>query len=90
MNYTRGKMDAVLAKIADSGLQIATHAHGDVAIDTVLDAYAATLDRHGLMGTDHRWRIEHWSAGSGPIPSRCRSWNLNPTRRLSVHAARRP
>lgn len=63
MNYTRGEMDAVLAKIADSGLQIATHAHGDVAIDTVLDAYAATLDRHGLMGTDHRWRIEHWSAG---------------------------
>ncbi|MDQ1304391.1 MAG: hypothetical protein QG671_218 [Actinomycetota bacterium] len=63
MNYTRAQLDALLDELADSGLQIATHAHGDVAIDTALDAYAEALAHHGLLGTDHRWRIEHWSAG---------------------------
>ena len=27
------------------------------------DGYAAALARHGLLGTDHRWRLEHWTAG---------------------------
>lgn len=63
MNYTRGELDQAIEQVAGAGLQVATHAHGDVAIDTVLDAYAAALHRHGLLGTDHRWRIEHWSAG---------------------------
>ena len=63
MNYTRAQFDEILAKYADSGLQIATHAHGDVAIDVALDAYADALAHHGLLSTDHRWRIEHWSAG---------------------------
>lgn len=63
MNYTRAQFDELLAKYADTGLQIATHAHGDVAIDVALDAYADALAHHGLLGTDHRWRIEHWSAG---------------------------
>jgi predicted amidohydrolase YtcJ len=63
MNYTRAELDAALESVAASGLQAAVHAHGDVAIDIVLDAYAAVLSRHGLLGTDHRWRIEHWSAG---------------------------
>lgn len=62
-NYTRSQYDALLDQFADGGWQIATHAHGDVAIDLVLDAYAAVLTRHGLLGTDHRWRVEHWSAG---------------------------
>lgn len=63
MNYTRKQLDDLLEAHASSGLQIATHAHGDVAIDVVLDAYAEALAHHGLLGTDHRWRIEHWSAG---------------------------
>lgn len=63
MNYTRAQFDALLSKYAGTGLQIATHAHGDVAIDVALDAYADALAHHGLLGTDHRWRIEHWSAG---------------------------
>jgi predicted amidohydrolase YtcJ len=63
MNYTRAQLDAALEPIAASGLQAAVHAHGDVAIDIVLDAYASVLSRHGLLSTDHRWRIEHWSAG---------------------------
>lgn len=63
MNYTRAQFDELLAKYADAGLQIATHAHGDVAIDVALDAYADALAHHRLLDTDHRWRIEHWSAG---------------------------
>jgi predicted amidohydrolase YtcJ len=63
LNYTRAALDALLDPIAGTGLQVAIHAHGDVAIDTVLDAYASVLSRHNMLGTDHRWRIEHWSAG---------------------------
>ncbi len=62
MNYTREQFDAILDQHAASGLQMATHAHGDVAVDMVLDAYAEALARHNLLGTDHRWRVEHWSA----------------------------
>lgn len=61
MNYTRTQLDEILDRIADS--EIGIHAHGDVAIDIVLDAYAEVLARHHLLGTDHRWRVEHWSAG---------------------------
>jgi predicted amidohydrolase YtcJ len=63
MNYTRAQFDAALEPIAVTDLQMSVHAHGDVAIDMVLDAYASVLSRHGRLGTDHRWRIEHWSAG---------------------------
>lgn len=40
-----------------SGWQVATHAIGDRAVSSVLDAYAAALARHPR--TDHRHRIEH-------------------------------
>ena len=91
MNYTRGEMDTVLAKIVDPTADCGPTHYGDVAIDTVLDAYAATLDRHGLMGTGSSVADRTLERRTGrPIPSGCRSWNLNPTRRLSVHAARRP
>ena len=63
MNYTRVEFDAILDQAAATGMQLAVHAHGDVAIDFVLDGYAAALSRHGLLGTDHRWRVEHWTTG---------------------------
>jgi len=63
MNYTRVQFDAALDTFATTGMQLAVHAHGDVAIDFVLDGYAAALARHGLLGTDHRWRLEHWTTG---------------------------
>jgi predicted amidohydrolase YtcJ len=63
MNYTRAQLDAALDPIAATDLQMSMHAHGDVAIDMALDAYASVLSRHGKLDTDHRWRIEHWSAG---------------------------
>ena len=64
MNYTRAQIDAILAKAAPAGWQMALHANGDLAIDLALDAYEAALKRHDLYGTDHRWRIEHLGAGT--------------------------
>ncbi|HAM23495.1 MAG TPA: amidohydrolase [Actinobacteria bacterium] len=63
LNYSRVQFDAILDQAAEAGMQVAVHAHGDVAIDFVLDGYASALARHGLLGTDHRWRIEHWTTG---------------------------
>ena len=63
MNYTRAELDAILDKAAPAGWQMALHANGDLAIDLALDAYEAALKRHNLLGTDHRWRIEHLGAG---------------------------
>lgn len=64
MNYTRAQLDAVLDKAAPAGWQMAFHSNGDLAIDLALDAYEGALHRHNLLGTDHRWRIEHLGAGT--------------------------
>lgn len=63
MNYTRVQLDAILAQHAKEGWQYAFHVNGDVGIDIVLDAYERALAFNGLLGTDHRWRIEHCGAG---------------------------
>lgn len=62
MNYTRAQLDAVLDALVPSGYQMAFHCNGDVGFDVVLDAYAAALSRFGLLGSDHRWRVEHLGA----------------------------
>lgn len=64
MNYTRDQLDAILDRAAPLGWQMAFHANGDLAIDMALDAYEAALERHKLIGTDHRWRLEHVGAGT--------------------------
>ncbi|MDH6181412.1 putative amidohydrolase YtcJ [Microbacteriaceae bacterium SG_E_30_P1] len=63
MNYGRPEVDAVLDACASRGWQMAFHANGDDAIDFALDAYERALAEHGLLGTDHRWRLEHVGAG---------------------------
>ena len=59
MNYTRVELDALLAKFAPLGWQMSFHVNGDVGLDIVLDAYEEALTNNNLMGTDHRWRVEH-------------------------------
>ena len=59
MNWTREQIDPLLDSFAGTGLQVAAHINGDVALDLILDAYDHALAVHGLLGTDHRWRIEH-------------------------------
>lgn len=63
MNYSRLELDTILDKFAPQGWQMSFHVNGDVGIDVVLDAYQRALHKHGLIGTDHRWRIEHCGAG---------------------------
>lgn len=65
MNYTRAELDETLDSYTAAGWQFAFHVNGDIGLDIVLDAYERALDTHGLMGTDHRWRIEHCGAGRG-------------------------
>ncbi|BBZ67790.1 amidohydrolase [Mycolicibacterium insubricum] len=64
MNYTREQLDAIIDRAVPAGWPLAFHANGDLAIDLALDAYADALARHGLLGTDHRWRLEHCGAGT--------------------------
>ena len=64
MNYSREQLDAILDRAAPAGWQMAFHANGDLALDLALDAYEDALHRHGLTGSDHRWRLEHCGAGT--------------------------
>lgn len=65
LNYTPAAYAQALDQFATDGVQVATHINGDVGIGVVLDAYEAALTGLGLLGADHRWRLEHFS-----IPSR--------------------
>lgn len=62
MNYTRSQLDQALDKYAPLGYQMAFHCNGDVGFDVVLDAYERALVQYKLLGTDHRWRVEHLGA----------------------------
>ena len=57
MNWTRQHLDPILDSFAGSGVQLACHINGDVALDIILDAYERALATQGLLGTDHRWRM---------------------------------
>jgi predicted amidohydrolase YtcJ len=82
MNYTREQLDAILDIAAPTGWQMAFHANGDLAITLALDAYEAALHRHNLIGTDHRWRLEHLGAGTRALFDRAAS--------LGVHISMAP
>ncbi|WP_219819685.1 amidohydrolase [Pseudoclavibacter sp. Z016] len=82
MNYSRAQVDAILDRCAPLGWQMSFHANGDLAIDFALDAYERALAEHGLLGTDHRWRIEHAGAG--------RREQFERAARLGVHVSLAP
>ena len=56
-NYTTDELIEIGSQYAGDGWQFACHAHGDVAVDSTLDAYEELITRFGL--TDHRFRLEH-------------------------------
>ena len=62
MNYTRAQLDEILDELVPTGYQMAFHCNGDVGFDVVLDAYARALAKFNLLGSDHRWRVEHLGA----------------------------
>ena len=65
MNYNRLELDQVLDKFAPLGYQMSIHCNGDIGFDILLDAYERALTKYKLLGTDHRWRIEHLGAARG-------------------------
>jgi len=65
MNYSRVELDQVLARYAPMGWQFSFHVNGDIGLDIVLDAYEHALVANKLLGTDHRWRVEHVGACRG-------------------------
>ncbi len=82
MNYTRAQLDAIIDIAAPAGWQMAFHANGDLALDLALDAYEDALTRHQLLGTDHRWRLEHCGAGTRA--------HFDRAARLGVHVSMSP
>jgi predicted amidohydrolase YtcJ len=59
-NYTAAQIDEISEAYFTAGWQLACHAHGDLAIDTVLDSWERLLARHPR--SDHRLRLEHVGA----------------------------
>ncbi len=64
LNYSPDQFCSLVAQFAGADIQIATHINGDAGIDVVLDGYERALGRLGLVGTDHRWRVEHFATPS--------------------------
>ncbi len=59
-NYTTEELIEIGSGYAVDGWQLACHAHGDLAIESTLDAYEAIINRFELV--DHRFRLEHLGA----------------------------
>ena len=55
--HTADELHHKMAPIHEKGWQLATHAHGERAIDQVLDVYERLLREHPR--SEHRHRIEH-------------------------------
>ena len=56
-NYSTEQLIDIGSQYAGDGWQMACHSHGDVAIDSTLEAYEELIRRFALQ--DHRFRIEH-------------------------------
>ncbi|MFZ1362236.1 MAG: amidohydrolase [Candidatus Nanopelagicales bacterium] len=62
LNYTPEQLQATLEQHVPEGWQMAFHVNGDLGLDIVLDEYEKALTKFDLLGTDHRWRVEHCGA----------------------------
>jgi len=66
--FDRTELTEMVRDFDARGFQVAVHAQGDRAIETVLDAYAAILA--DLPGNPRRHRIEHGGAMYPPLAAR--------------------
>jgi predicted amidohydrolase YtcJ len=66
--FERDELTEMVRDFDARGFQVCIHAQGDRAIETVLDAYAATLAGGG--GNPRRHRIEHGGAMYPPLADR--------------------
>jgi predicted amidohydrolase YtcJ len=63
-NYSPEQVLDISRAYARAGWQLACHAHGDLAVDSVLDAWETILAE--TPGQDRRFRLEHVGAMTGP------------------------
>ena len=68
LSFERDELTEMVAAFDARGFQVCVHAQGDRAIETVLDAYAATLAAG--EGNPRRHRIEHGGAMYPPLADR--------------------
>jgi predicted amidohydrolase YtcJ len=68
MYFERDELTEMVRDLDARGFQVCVHAQGDRAIETVLDAYAATLAPG--RGNPRRHRIEHGGAMYPPLTAR--------------------
>lgn len=68
--YSPKKLEKLLTKVHEAGFQLAIHAIGDKAVETVLDALEKTLKKKPKK--DHRHRIEHASVLNKKLIQRMR------------------
>ncbi len=61
-NYSAEELLEIVRAYADTGFQFACHVQGDAGVDRILDVYETVLTERNLIGTDHRWRLEHCGA----------------------------
>jgi len=59
-NFSSKEILEISRAYATQGWQLACHAHGDLAIDSVLNAWESVITELSL--TDHRFRLEHVGA----------------------------
>jgi predicted amidohydrolase YtcJ len=59
-NFSQEQITEISRGYAAQGWQLACHAHGDLAIDSVLNAWQTVITELSL--TDHRFRLEHVGA----------------------------
>jgi predicted amidohydrolase YtcJ len=59
MLYEKKKLDGLILKSHEAGLQLAVHAIGDHAVEIVLNAFEKALKKH--PSGNHRHRVEHCS-----------------------------
>jgi predicted amidohydrolase YtcJ len=72
--FERDELTAMVRDFDARGFQVAIHAQGDRAIETVLDAYAAVLA--GQAGNPRRHRIEHGGAMYQPLAARAAAMGI--------------
>jgi predicted amidohydrolase YtcJ len=74
MLYTRKKLNQMIMKAHNAGLQLGVHAIGDRAMEGVLDAYEKALKK--LPRRNHRHRVEHCSVLNPKLMTRMKRLGL--------------
>ena len=79
MNYTKDQLQSEVDEHAAKGWQFSVHVNGDLALDVVMDVLDEGLEKAGLKGNDHRWRVEHLGAAQSHQFARLAELDVHPS-----------